>query len=255
MASGDEAIEIDSLERSLLSGGNGDDDDGMILYDASFEEMEDNYVNYHTTRWVIYSLLLVLAWGIGLIMLLYLPIWRFVLRKGFQSRKLYVSSDCIVYKVTKPVIFPCFGIFKRERHVLLPSVVDVVVEQGYLQSFYGIYSVRIVNVGVRRPASDGVKILGVANPRAFRKAVLTLLASMRRESFSQQPYATEGTHSFDSGRPHGALMATRFLRNNGLLPSTSEHILQRLEQVGSSVKRVQALIEKQNQNSESETTM
>ncbi|KAH7672761.1 hypothetical protein IHE45_09G078100 [Dioscorea alata] len=219
MASGDEAIEIASLERSLLSGGDGDDDDGMIMYDASFEEMEDNYVNYHTTRWVIYSLLLVLAWGIGLIMLLYLPIWRFVLRKGFQSRKLYVSSDCIVYKVTKPVIFPCFGIFKREKHVLLPSVVDVVVEQGYLQSFYGIYSIRIVNVGVRRPASDGVKILGVANPRAFRK------------------------------------LAARSLRNNGLLPSTSERILQRLEEVGSSVKRVQALIEKQNQNSESETTL
>ena len=99
MASGVEAIEIDSLERSLLSGGNGDDDDGTILYNASFEEMEDNYVNYHTTRWVIYSLLLVLAWGIGLVMLLYLPIWRSVLRKDFQSRKLYVSSDCIVYKV------------------------------------------------------------------------------------------------------------------------------------------------------------
>lgn len=39
-------------------------------------------------------------------------------------------SYFVAVQVTKPVIFPCFGIFKRERHVLLPSVVDVVVEQG-----------------------------------------------------------------------------------------------------------------------------
>ncbi|KAJ0984009.1 hypothetical protein J5N97_002365 [Dioscorea zingiberensis] len=252
MASGDQAVEIESLERSLLIEGSGADEDGTILYNASFEEMEDNYVNYHTTRWVLYSLLLVLAWGIGLVMLLYLPIRRFVLRKDFQSRKLYVSSDAIVYKVTKPVIFPCFGILKREKHVLLLSVADIVVEQGYLQSFYGIYSIRIENVGVRNPASDDVQIQGIANPRAFRKAVRTLLSSMRKETLGQQTSMIEGTHSFDSGHPPGALMTPRTSRSNGCF-SSSGFILQRLEEVGNSVKRVQALIEKQNQHSD--TTM
>jgi len=38
-----------------------------------------------------------------------------------------------------------------------------------LQSLFGVYSLRIENVGVRRPPSDDVKIQGVANPNAFRK--------------------------------------------------------------------------------------
>lgn len=33
-------------------------------------------------------------------------------------------------QVTKPVPFPCFGVLKKEKHVLLPSVADVIVEQG-----------------------------------------------------------------------------------------------------------------------------
>jgi hypothetical protein len=34
------------------------------------------------------------------------------------------------YQVTRPVPFPCFGVFHKEKHVLLHSVADVVVEQG-----------------------------------------------------------------------------------------------------------------------------
>jgi len=33
-------------------------------------------------------------------------------------------------QVTRPVPFPCFGVLKKEKHVLLHSVADVVVEQG-----------------------------------------------------------------------------------------------------------------------------
>lgn len=42
---------------------------------------------------------------------------------------------------------------------------------GYLQSLFGIYSVRIENAGVRRPSGDDVQIQGIANPRAFRKVL------------------------------------------------------------------------------------
>lgn len=40
---------------------------------------------------------------------------------------------------------------------------------GYLESFFGVYSVRIENAGVRRPPSDDLKIQGITNPSAFRK--------------------------------------------------------------------------------------
>lgn len=45
---------------------------------------------------------------------------------------------------------------------------------GYLQSLFGVYSLRIENVGVRRPPSDDVKIQGIANPSAFRKVLLVI---------------------------------------------------------------------------------
>lgn len=70
-----------------------------VLYRASFEELARNYVQCDTIIWVLMSLLLVLAWGVGLFMLLYLPVRRYVLQKDISSRKLYVTPSEIVYKV------------------------------------------------------------------------------------------------------------------------------------------------------------
>ncbi|KAM4087634.1 hypothetical protein ACJW30_07G010400 [Castanea mollissima] len=221
MGSGSEVVDIDSLERGLLLstptgsqiqvGAEAESEEEPVLYAASFEEMEENFVKYQTAQWVVYSLLLILAWGIGLFMLLYIPVRRYILRKDIRSRKLFLTPNSIVYKVTKPVPFPCFGVLKKEKHVLLPSVSDLVIEQGYLQSLFGVYSLRIENVGVRRPPSDDVQIQGIANPRAFRKLV-SPSKSLRHDSISQS----------------GDLI-----------------LLQKLEEVGSSVKRVQTLIEEQ----------
>lgn len=101
----DEVVDVDNLERSLLEAdtleANEIKDDETVLYSASFEEMEENFVKHQTAHWVLYSLLLVLAWGIGLLMLLYLPVRRYVLRKDIRSRKLYLTPNAIVYKVKK----------------------------------------------------------------------------------------------------------------------------------------------------------
>lgn len=171
----DEVVEIDSLERGLLSGTGTRGENGAegetVLYAASFQEMEDKFIKYQTSQWVLYSLLLVLAWGIGFFMLLYLPVRRYILRKDIQSKKLYLTPNSIVYRVkssvpalnlrkhistkllltkscvyflslsdayvhlvqvTRPVPFPCFGVLKKEKHILLPSVADIVIEQGIL---------------------------------------------------------------------------------------------------------------------------
>lgn len=252
MNSTDDVVEVDSLEKGLLTGSvpneSREANDETILYDASFEESEDNYVKYQTAQWVLYSLLLILAWGIGALMLLYLPIRRYILQKDFQSRKLYVTPDAIVYKVTRPVAFPCFGVLKKEKHVLLPSVADVVIEQGYLQSLFGIYSVRIENAGVRKPASDDVQIQGIAHPRDFRKTVMIHLSNMN-ESSSQQALINEHPLSLGAALPPIQTTPSRSLRRDILL-SSGELILQKLEEVGNSVKRVQTLIERRAQTSE-----
>ncbi|GAB2291558.1 hypothetical protein Dimus_025812 [Dionaea muscipula] len=254
MGSSDAVVEIENLERGLLSEpgaaggteGAGENDD-PVLYTASFQEMEENFIKHQTAQWVLYSLLLILAWGIGLFMLLYLPVRRYVLRREIRSRKLYLTPNSIVYKVTRPVPFPCFGVLKKEKHVLLPSVADVVIEQGYLQSLFGVYSVRIENVGVRRPPSDDVQIQGVADPGGFRKAVLTRLANMRTEAFARQISAAEDVSSLRTPYQQGAwLSPTQSARHHLSSPSGELILLQKLEEVGSSVKRVQTLIEEQN---------
>ncbi|XP_049370641.1 uncharacterized protein LOC125835570 isoform X2 [Solanum verrucosum] len=196
--------EIDRLERGLLVE-HEESEEEPVIYTASFEE---NFVKYQTVRWVLYSLLLLLAWGIGLIMLIYLPIRRYILRKDIRSRKLYLTPNAIVYKVTRPVPFPCFGDLKKEKYVLLPSVADIVVEQGYLQSLCGVYSIRIENVGVRRSPSDDLQVQGIADALDFRK-----------------------------------MSPSRSIKHDSLSHSGDAAVLQKLEEVGSSVKRVQNLIE------------
>ncbi|KAF7143089.1 hypothetical protein RHSIM_Rhsim05G0003900 [Rhododendron simsii] len=239
-------VDIDHLERGLLSSRNGspnqgqadaEDEDETVLYMASFREMEENFVEYQTSRWVLYSLLLILAWGIGLFMLLYVPVRRYILRQDIRSRKLYVTPNAVVYKLVRPVPFPCFGVLKKEKHIPLPSVADVVIEQGYLQSLFGVYSVRFENVGVRRSPSDDVRIEGVENPRAFRKAVTTQLSNMRSEAFSRQVSTIEDVPNLRIGPSAAAWMSpSKSLRNDSFSQSGELILLQKLEEVGSSVK-------------------
>lgn len=239
-----EVVEIDSLERGLLSGAGSQGENGAegdtVLYAASFQEMEDNFLKYQTAQWVLYSLLLVLAWGIGLFMLLYLPIRRYILRKDIRSKKLYLTPNSIVYKVTRPVPFPCFGVLKKEKHILLPLVADIVIEQGYLQSLFGVYSLRIENVGVRRPPSDDVQIQGIANPSAFRKAVLMRLSNMKNEACSRQVSALE-----DVPNLRLQVSPSKSARQDSFSHPADLILLQKLEEVGTSIKRVQSLIEEQ----------
>ena len=70
-----------------------------MLYRASFQELMPGYLQYDTIIWALISLVLVLAWGIGLLLLLYLPYKRYVLKRDILSRQLYVTENNIVYKV------------------------------------------------------------------------------------------------------------------------------------------------------------
>jgi len=251
MESKDGYVDVENLERGLLSPQNGSQNEGeaeeeTVLYTASFEETEENFIKYQTSRWVLYSLLWILAWGFGLFMLLYVPVRRYILRKDIRSRKLYVTPNAIVYKLVRPVPFPCFGVLKKEKHIPLPSVADVVIEQGYLQSLFGVYSIRFENVGVRRSPSDDVRIEGVANPRAFRKAVTMHLSNMRSEAFSRHVSTIEDVPNLRIGPSAAAWMSpSKSLRQDSFSQSGELILLQKLEEVGSSVKRVQSLIEDQ----------
>ncbi|KAJ7957451.1 putative Transmembrane protein [Quillaja saponaria] len=51
----------------------------QIVYAASFGELASNCIKFDIVIWLSISLLLVLAWDVGIIILLYLPYRRYVL--------------------------------------------------------------------------------------------------------------------------------------------------------------------------------
>ncbi|KAF8380286.1 hypothetical protein HHK36_027768 [Tetracentron sinense] len=154
-----------------------DDDEaeifGKILFRASFDELARSNLQYDTIIWVLISLLLVLAWGVGIIMLLYLPVRRYVLQKDISSRKLYVTTNEIVYKVSRPSFIPFWGVTKIEKNVPLALVIDIIIEQGCLQSVYGIHTLRVESIAHGKAAPvDELQVQGVSNPGLLRKVIL-----------------------------------------------------------------------------------
>lgn len=238
------------------------DNDLKVLYTASFDEFASKNVNYDTIIWLSISLLLVLAWGFGIIMLLYLPYRRYVLQKDIASRKLYVTSDEIVYKVSRPSYIPLWGEIIIEKHVPLPLIIDVITEQGWLQSLYGLHTFRVESVAHGKAAPiDELQIQGVGNPRLLRKVIVTQASKAIQDtgiswnpnfkiSSSGSMFCMEsltlGPAVLRSptpkitkvmGSPHHALMESK-----GLVPTGA--MLNKLEEVNKSVKKIEFLIEK-----------
>ncbi|XP_019070340.1 uncharacterized protein [Solanum lycopersicum] len=183
----------------------------------------------------------IISLGKRLIMLIYLPIRRYILRRDIRSRKLYLTPNAIV---TRLVPFPCFGDLKEEKYVLLPSVADIAVEQGYLQSHCGVYSIRIENVGVRRSPSDDLQIQGIADALDFRKVVLTQLSNLRSKAFSRQASAVDDTLNLQIGLSCTTLMSpSRPISMIHYLILEMLHYYRSWKKLEVPLKRVQNLIE------------
>ncbi|KAJ4950254.1 hypothetical protein NE237_027086 [Protea cynaroides] len=220
---------------------------GRILYKASFEELAGSHLQYDTVLWVLISLLLVLAWGVGIIMLLYLPARRYVFRKDIFSRKLYVTPNEIVYKVTRPSFLPFWGITKIERHIPLSLVIDIIIEQGCLQSVYGIHTFRVESIAHGKAAPvDELQVQGVSNPGLLRKVIVTEASKMIlgfNTSWKPAAYTGEGEGgSMTEGPAVGRSPAKSRKELRGVVPG--DVLLNKLEEVKQSVQRLESLMEK-----------
>ncbi|XP_052192803.1 uncharacterized protein LOC127801594 isoform X2 [Diospyros lotus] len=232
----------------------------QILYTASFKELAAKNVQYDTIIWLSMSILLVLAWGIGIIMLLYLPFKRYVLRKDILSRKLHITPNEIVYKVSRPSHIPFWGVVTIEKQVPLSKVLDIIIEQGCLQSVFGIHTFRIEYIAHGKAAPvDELQVQGVSNPGHLRKIIVTEASKViqdigrswrptaqiiESESITRMGSSAENPTVLRSpsqswkivGSPHKVSVEPR-----GTLPA---EMLHRLEEVNKSVKKIEFLIEK-----------
>ncbi|KAL5565562.1 hypothetical protein UlMin_028726 [Ulmus minor] len=235
------------------------DSSEQILYTASFEELAKNVIQYDTIIWLSISLLLVLAWGFGIIMLLYLPVRRYILQKDIFSRKLYVTPNEIVYKLSRPSFIPFCGITTIERHIPLNLVIDIIIEQGCLQSKYGIHTFRIESVAHGKAAPvDELQIQGVSEPSVLRKVIITEASKTIQDvgkSWKPTALATEGESVARTGTEGPAVMRSPVkslkmtasphhtpVERRGMVPG--DLLLNKLEEVNKSVKKLEFLIEK-----------
>lgn len=232
----------------------------QILHMASFEELSTKYVMYDTIIWASISLLLVLAWGIGAVMLLYLPFRRFVLQKHVASCKLYVTPEEIVYKVARPSYIPFWGDIKIEKHVPLSLVLDIIIEQGWLQSMFGIHTFKIESIAHGNAAPvDVLQIQGVYDYDVLRKVIVT-------EASKAQKVGREGRYTFQTGESEGVVRMGSFTDGPSVFrspsrtykvpssphPTLSEQhrvglspdvFLYKIEEVNKSVKKLESLMQ------------
>lgn len=210
---------------------------GNILYKASFEELSRNYVQYDTIIWVLIAVLLILAWGVGVLILLYIPIRRYVLQMDISSRKLYINSHEIVYKTTRPLLFPFLGCTNIEKRIPLHLVIDVIIEQGCLQAVYGIHTFRVESVtnGMTRPV-DELQIQGVSNPDLLRQVII-LEAAKNIQEVGMQKSKTYGdkSESFQSPRTKNHVLGAKGTAHSGFL-------LQKVEEIRLSMKKIESLV-------------
>ncbi|XP_047340850.1 uncharacterized protein LOC124944595 [Impatiens glandulifera] len=255
--------------RDLLIPGSEVSDDGEevnsehVLYTASFDELAEKVVQYDTIIWVSISLLLVLAWGVGLILLLCLPLRRYMFRKEVSSRKLYVTPTEIIYKVSRPSFVPFWVNFDIDRHVPLSQVIDIIIEQGCLQSMYGVHTFRIESIAHGKAAPvDDLQVQGLCDPELLRKVIVTEACKMirdagrgfqptnvnfERENIPCMGSVIEGPAVLRSPMKNRKVMSSPHLGSvepRGSTGMPSDFLLNKLEEVHKSVKKIELLIEK-----------
>uniref|UniRef100_A0A0A9FU18 DUF7642 domain-containing protein n=1 Tax=Arundo donax TaxID=35708 RepID=A0A0A9FU18_ARUDO len=221
-----------------------------VIYRASFQELVPNYLQYDTIIWALISLLLVLAWGIGLLLLLYLPYKRYVLKRDILSRQLYVTENKIVYKATRPSYLPFMGIVEKEIKVPLHLVIDVIVEQGCLQSAYSLYTFRIESIAHGKPAPvDELQFHGVHNPDLLQKVIIREASRRIREvqSWKSRMYSGEGPSDVPpiSGFHSPGAKVKASSRQASLFPEgriPDSFLLHKVEEVSQSVKNLESLL-------------
>ncbi|XAR63112.1 hypothetical protein NMG60_11022942 [Bertholletia excelsa] len=233
----------------------------QIVYAASFTELAAKYLQYDTIIWVSISLLLVLAWGVGIIMLFYLPIKRYVLQKDISSRKLYITPNEIIYKVSRPSFIPFWGVVTIERHVPLSEVIDIIIEQGCLQSVYGIHTFRVEYIAHGKAAPvDELQVEGVCNPGLLRKIIITEASKVIQdvgrgwrpisqigegESMVHVGSSFEGPAVLRSpSKSHKVVGSPRYASVEHRLTLPPDLLLHKVEEVNRSVKKIESLIEK-----------
>lgn len=233
--------DLESLE------GREEEEHGRILYRASFEEQCELYVSYMTWLCFFISLAMIIMYGLGLLLLLYIPVARYIARRDIQTRRLYITAENVVYKTRPPSACPCLGFNKTEKHILLPLITDVVLSQSWFQAWFGLWTVTIENAGQGGGPnkSADLRVEGISEPELFKKILLRAATAKRaglqftsddvRSVIEQHP-AVYAMHSAQ----HPVMMGVAHGTPTGLQPASAD-----VQQMSETLLRMERLISEQ----------
>eukprot|EP00999_Lentomonas_sp_LEN2_P000157 NODE_1149_length_986_cov_184.387660_g1104_i0.p1 GENE.NODE_1149_length_986_cov_184.387660_g1104_i0~~NODE_1149_length_986_cov_184.387660_g1104_i0.p1 ORF type:complete len:239 (-),score=41.47 NODE_1149_length_986_cov_184.387660_g1104_i0:225-941(-) len=185
---------------------------GPVLFEADFSS-EDKYVRYTMFAWIIGCFVMLLCYGLGLFMVCYTPVFLWIVRREYRRRRLFITPEHVCFQTNRPWVLPCCGQTKREKHILLGLVTDVILEQGCLQEKFGIWGIRLKNAGQggSQPGAD-LNVVAISNAAHFKRAVLAAATAKRagveitesliNDAISKNNFQTP--HAVVAGTPVGA---------------------------------------------------
>jgi len=227
----------------------------VILYRATFSEKSiKEYLSYATYKWVFVSLAMIFAYGLGILMLLYTPVMRHIFEQDIRNRRLYITSESIVYKTSVPCCFPCCGRNKQEKHVLLPLVTDVLLTQGCFEAKFNIQTIKVENAGQsggEQSLKFDLQCQGLDDPQLFKRIALMAATAKRNGRHVTSDVIAEavrGVISTPSGpgqfpaqldpfsRAPVAAVPMQFAANSAVLESKLDMVVQGLNVVAQLLK-------------------
>lgn len=161
-------------------------DDNKIIYEAEFHPVLKTYLLVYTA-----SILLISIAGIIII-----PFWLLGLGT-YYCRRYYESLKCTV--TTKTLEIKKGWLFRVEKTIPLDKIQDLTLKEGPLLRALKLHQIEIETAGqnIQQGSSDA-KLIGIVNPREFRKFVLRQRDVVNEHSI--------GNSLEDQGEPNSKLL-------------------------------------------------
>jgi hypothetical protein len=118
---------------------------------------------------------------IGILFLPFAPLVFIYSKTVYGRRRCYITSSNVVLKQELPELV-CMFFSSQENHVQLHNIVDVIIQQTFVQKQFGCYTLHIQNPGQTAvPGQGGDLILhGVKNAHEVKRVILDLAAKLKR---------------------------------------------------------------------------
>lgn len=230
---------------------------GYYAYDSDDElqnsivkvEFEYNQIIVDVINAFIVGLFLSIV-GIGILMILCLPLIFIYGVHVYNRRKCYITSTNVVLKQEIPVMVCCL-FNKRENHVQLYNVVDVIVTQGVIQRMFDCYTLTILNPGQAGPEqSSSMQLFGVKNAHQIKRMLLDLSAKLKSGEKIEAPTALSVAANSSDNHHMGYQAHARVHTEHSTLlvdKEQQQQFMSTVVDINQSLKRIEQLLASQQQ--------